>query len=87
MAWTPNVQVFQDVVTGRLLERPYELNIISLAMPNLRIIKAVASAAADETLRCRIGYMLGITVDNRQKAVIIGKIPSSYDPSVIASYF
>ncbi len=87
MAWMPDVLVFRDVASGHLLEHPYELNIISLAMPNLCIIKAVSSAAADEMLCLRISYMLGIAADNRQKSLIICKIPSLYDSSAVASYF
>ncbi len=54
---------------------------------NLRIIKLALAVVADEMLHCQVSYMLGIAADNRQKAVIIGKIPSSYDPSAVASYF
>ncbi len=75
------------MASGRLLEHPYELNDVSLAMPNLCIIKAALSAAADEILCHRISYMLGIAADNHQKSLIIGNIPSSYDPSAVAGYF
>ncbi len=43
MVWMPNMRVFRDMASSRLLECPYELNIISLAMPNFHIIKAVSS--------------------------------------------
>ncbi len=75
------------MASSRLLERPYKLNVILLAAPNLHIIKAASSAAADEMLCHWISYMLGIVADNRQKSLIIGKIPSSYDPLAVASYF
>ncbi|MCP4539769.1 MAG: hypothetical protein GY832_21740 [Chloroflexi bacterium] len=75
------------MASGRLLEHPYKLNVVSLAAPNLHIIKGASSAAADETLHHRIGYMLGIAVNNCQKSLIVGKIPNLYDPSVVAGYF
>ncbi len=42
MGWSPDVWVFRDAASSCLLERPYELNFISLAMPNLHIVKAVS---------------------------------------------
>ncbi len=87
IAWTPDVREFRDMATSRLLEHPYELSIISLAMPNLHIVKVTAVAAAEEMLHLRVSYMLGIVADNRQKVVIIGMIPSSYDTLAVASYF
>ncbi len=87
MAWTGGVQVFRDSSNGRLLIHPYEINIISLATPNLQIVKVAMAVAAEETLNRWIRYLLAAATDNRQKVLIISKIPSLYDPSLVAQYF